>query len=379
MDKKNETAIVQTDGFGETSLAQVPATMSEVLAKRAEAEINACYIMAERHPRDWSQVRKELLESVERPGFAGLERRKVDGAAWYSIPMGKGKPVQGFSIRFAEEVIRAMHHIDANSVVIWESDLERMVEVKVVDFQTNTRHITTVVVEKTVERSFFKDDDVVLSKRVNTQGKPVYLRKATEDEVLKKQNSLISKAIRNGVLRLLPGDIQAECKDRILEIRNGRITKDPKAFQKKIADSFTKIGVSPKELIAWLGHSLSSCSPAELNDLKDLHEDIRDGKTTWADVIKSADEEPQETKAEPKPKKQESKIVDVKPVETSQESYELARKNLELYAQKRFGQKWQEALANRITGEGYAGIEEMTDSYMIAMTDDIKKELNGYE
>jgi hypothetical protein len=277
-----------TTGFGEDTTITQGGTLSEVLAARAQAEVNASYIMAERHPRNWLQVRKNLLDAVKRPGFAGLETKKSEtGEAWYAIPIRGGKPIQGFSIRFAEEVIRAMGNIDADTVVVWEGDLKRMIEVRVIDFETNVRIKSTLVIDKTVERSFLKDNEIAISQRTNTKGKIVYLRKATEDEILKKQNSAVSKTIRNGVLRLLPGDIQAACKELILDIRHGEVVEDPQAYQRQIADSFAKIGVEPQALVKWLGHDLAACSPAELADLKDMYRDIRDGTTTWAAILKA--------------------------------------------------------------------------------------------
>src|SRR5258708_6569465 len=76
-------------------------TASTVLAAQAKAQIEARYVMAERHPRDLDVVRQRMLKECRRPVFAGVAR--------YRKPIGKG--VEGPSIRFAEAAIRLMGNI----------------------------------------------------------------------------------------------------------------------------------------------------------------------------------------------------------------------------------------------------------------------------
>ena len=175
--------------------------------------------------------------------------------------------------------------------------------VEVLDLENNISIPTTIVVEKTVERKFLKKGEAAISTRINTEGKPVHLREATADEVTQAQNSLISKAMRNGILRLLPGDIQAECRDRILQIRHGDIAKDPKGFQRRVSDGFAQHGVQPSDLDKYLGHSLESSSQAELGALRDLWKELDNGATTWADVMRAVADERGETPPDEEPPK----------------------------------------------------------------------------
>jgi hypothetical protein len=279
---RTQMNVVKT-GFSENTMMQQD-NIAAVLAARAKAETEARYIIAMKFPRDWNDVRRKMLESIERPGFAGLDRQRGDGSqAWYKKPIGKG--VEGFSIRFAEEALRAMGNMDARSTIIWEDDIKRLIQVEVNDLENNISIPTVIVIEKTVERKALKPGEVALSQRVNSYGETVYLRAATEDEILQKQNSAISKAMRNGILRLLPGDIQAECKARILAIRFGDTAKDPKAFVRKVADGFAKHGIKPSDLKKHIGHEIESCSNAELYDLRKIWQAIEDGEITWADVV----------------------------------------------------------------------------------------------
>ena len=71
--------------------------------------------------------------------------------------------------------------------------------------------------------------------------------------------------------------------------------KDPAAERKRVADAFSGIGVMPRDLEAYLGHPLASTSPSEMSDLRKIFQAIRDGETTWVQVMDelAPDQEPQ--------------------------------------------------------------------------------------
>ena len=290
----NETAVatvqpgtVARQEFGASQIESTAETSTALLAAQAEAVVKARFTIALRRPRDWDDVRARLLRACERPGFAGsaTERdpKKNWGAAWYHKPVGDG--VEGFSIRFAEEALRCMGNIDVETLPIYEDERKRVLRVTVLDLESNISIPTSITVEKTVTRRFLKKGEEALRVTVNSRQETTYLVWATEDEVFSKQQNLASKAIRNGVLRLLPGDIQAECRKRILEIRQGDAAKDPDGFRRKVADGFAKLNVQPSDLKKYLGHDLAQCSPAELTDLRELWQAIEDGKTTWLEEL----------------------------------------------------------------------------------------------
>jgi hypothetical protein len=275
--------------FGAQSLVASGETAAAALAARERAMVEARFIMAMRRPRDWDDVRRKLLDACERPGFAGSATEKVWGAAWYRKPVGDG--AEGFSIRFAEEAQRAMGNIDVLPATVYEDDRKRIVTVMVLDLETNNGHTTTLTVDKTVERKKLPKGEVPLRTRTNSYGEPVYLLPATQDEVYSLQQNYVSKATRTGILRILLGDIQAECRTRILAIRHGEAAKDPGKLRRQIADGFAALNVSPSQLKEYLGHDLASCTPAELVDLRDLWEGLKEGKTTWAEVMAAVRDE----------------------------------------------------------------------------------------
>jgi len=102
-----------------------------------------------------------------------------------------------------------------------------------------------------------------------------------------KEAAAVSKAIRGMALRLLPGDILEECMDLIDETMDSDTKADPQAAIKKIADAFSAVNVSPAALVQFLGCPIEQASPADITELRRIYQAIRDGETTWRDVMAS--------------------------------------------------------------------------------------------
>lgn len=270
-----QAGVTQTEGFGTTSLTRAAETASAAIAAQAQASVQARYVMALKQPRDWDTVRIRLIKECERPGFADVAR--------YHKPIGKG--VEGPSIRFAEAALRCMTNVLPEVSVVYDDSEKRIVRVGVTDLEANVTYSTDVVVEKTVERSSVKEGQVALGKRMNSQGKMTYLVAATEDDLLNKQNALISKALRTNGLRILPGDILDECMETVLSVQADRDAKDPNAAKKKVLDGFSQLNIMPADLRTYLGHDLAQVTPAELTQLRALFAALRDGETTWTEAL----------------------------------------------------------------------------------------------
>jgi hypothetical protein len=252
-------------------------TASTVLAAQAKAMVEARYIIAMRQPRDLDLVRQKLLKECHRPGFAEVAR--------YKKPIGKG--VEGPSIRFAEAAIRILGNIDVQTPSIYDDREKRIMRVNVIDLETNTGYSSDLAIEKTVERKFPQQGDVVLRERLNKKNEKVYLIEATEDDLLNKQNALISKALRTNGLRLLPGDILEECMDQVIVTQKKTDAEDPDAAKRKIFDGFGSIGVSVDQVKEYLGHEAETITPKELSDLRALYSAVRDEETSWREVMES--------------------------------------------------------------------------------------------
>lgn len=272
-------------GFGESSVERRAETSSTALAAKAQAEVNARFIMALQRPRDLDVVRDRLLKECERPSFA--ER------AFFSVPRGNkagrltGLPgrIEGLSVRFAERAIALAGNFWQQTKSIYDDDFKRMLLVGIVDLETNAGYDRELVIDKTIERREAKDGSVVLGDRTNTSGQRVYILQATEDELLQKEGGLISKIFRTNGLRLIPPDILEDCEVQIIHTWKTKDAKDPEASRKRLLDQYAVLGVSPDELKEYIGHDGARLTPQERLELGGLHSAIRENEITWAQAL----------------------------------------------------------------------------------------------
>ncbi|MBF8177837.1 hypothetical protein [Herminiimonas contaminans] len=292
------TAIATRQDFnGSESKFAVQETASTMAAAQGKAMVEARYVMAMRQPRNWDQVRLDILTECKRPTFADNK------SVYYIKPIGQG--VEGLGIRFVESALRHMKNVLIEPVMLFEDDTKEIQRVTVTDLESNITYSTDVRVSKTVERSKPMDDGSFISMRKNSYNKAVYTVPANDDDLLNKRGALISKAMRTLGLRIIPGDIQDEAIDIIKKIRMDDAAADPAAERKRIVDAFGEIGVKATDLTTYLGHSLDTCSPAELVSLRGVYSAIRDGEATWATVMEnkaeqeSSDKKPTDKKTLP--------------------------------------------------------------------------------
>ena len=282
--------ITQRDEFGAQETAMMAETASSSAAAQAQAAVQARYVMALRRPRDWDQVRVRLLKDCQRLRFAEVAK--------YRKPVGKKKTdegkweqqfIEGPSIRFAEAAMRALTNVYPEITTVYDDDRKRIVRVAVTDLESNLTYSKDIVIEKVVERSN-ADGRILVGQRLNSWGKTTYTVVATDDELMMKENALVSKAMRQHALRIMPGDLTEEAMDRVyLTLREG-IDKNPDAYRHKIADGFAKLSITPTHLAEYLGHALGDATPQELAELGELGSSIRDGETTWRDVMDGRNE-----------------------------------------------------------------------------------------
>lgn len=250
-------------------------TAANAVAAQAAAIVQARYLVAINRPRDIDVVREKLLKECKRPGFARVAR--------YRKPIGQG--IEGPSIRFAEAAIRCMTNIVTESLTTYDDREKRILQVSVTDLEANVPYTASITIEKTVERRKTKQGDTIIRQRENTRGETVFLIEATEDEILNKQNALVSKAIRTNGLRLVPGDIVEECMWQVVETQKNEDARDPDGAKLQLFDEFGKIGVTVAQIKTYLGHEGATLTPKELVDLRGLYSAIRDGETTWRAVM----------------------------------------------------------------------------------------------
>jgi len=254
-------------------------------AAKAKAEVEARYSMAMLNRRDMDDVRARLLKDCQRPEFAK--------AARYKIP-NRG---EGFTIRFAESAMAHLGNMYVSAPCIVEDEYQRTICVTVMDLERNVTWTKDVVILKTIERKDHAGREVVRF-RQKADGGTIAIVRATDEELLTKENSLVSKASRTGIERVIPPDLKAECLLAINTTIAAKIKDDPDSERKEIADAFLKLNILPSHLKEYLETELSQVAPAELAALRELYTAIREGHTTWRDVMAAkraedgADEEP---------------------------------------------------------------------------------------
>jgi hypothetical protein len=274
------TASMLDDKTG-TALEPQNTQMAMVLAAQLQAEVQAAVIQAERSPRDWDVVREKLLRECKRKSFAKASR--------YNKPIGAG--VQGFSIRFAEAAIGAAKHIHTSTRTIWEDDEQRKILVKVWDAQEGVSYADEVTIEKTIERRSIPAGADVVRTRKNKQGDLLYIVRATEDDLLNKVNAAKSKSIRNSGLRLIPGWLQEEALNEIHATVKKADEEDPDGAKRELFDAFNTLGVKVEDLKKFIGHDATVLNPKELQTLRGLYMEIREGSTTMYEVLTALDRE----------------------------------------------------------------------------------------
>lgn len=271
----------------ESLLVSKNETAVSAAAAQAVASVQARYAMARAAPRDLDQVRIKLLKECKRPRFAEV--------ALYNKPIGQG--VVGFSIRFAEAALRCMGNVMPEVMTIFDDESKRIVRVAVTDLESNLTYTKDVTINKTVERRKVPGGMQPISQRTNSRGQTVYTIPATDDDILNKENALVSKAIRTVGLRLIPGDILDEALALIHHTSQNSAAQDPDTARKRLVDGFASIGIQPADLVAYLRHGLDKITPAEMTQLRSLYTTIRDGETTWVEVMDNAESDKPDTQA----------------------------------------------------------------------------------
>jgi hypothetical protein len=265
-----------TESFGAIERRPTVETASMVLAAQAKASVEARYIVALQRPRDMDVVRQKILKDCERPAFAKSAR--------YTKPVG-GSTVSGLNIRFVESALRHMGNVLTDPAIIFDDEEKRIVRVTVTDLETNATYSKDLLIEKTVERKQLKQGQQPLGSRLNSKGDRVYLVGATEDDMAIKEAALMSKAIRQLGLRIIPGDIQEESEQQVLTTLRDKAAKDPDAEKREIIDAFDDLGVRVEQLKKFLGFELESITPKDLVTLRGVYQAIRDGETNWREVM----------------------------------------------------------------------------------------------
>ena len=298
----NELAVVSQRGvtveekFGAVQQQQQGDTAMAAVAAREQAMVQARFIMAERHRRNWSDVRVRLLQHCDRPGFAEVAKYSKPTGNQFTNGEWVKTSAEGFSARFAEVARQEIGNLSSETTVTYEDENCRIVRATVLDLERNVSDSRDIIIQKRVEKRGKQDKKTkewsppegreVLSSRLNSYNEPTYLVRATDDEVRMRQNSEISKAQRDETTRMIPRDILDDCWEKIETTLKDPKKIDPLAARKKLIDSFATLQILPSDLVTYCGCALEKISPAQLNALRSLYTAIKDGEITFQEALR---------------------------------------------------------------------------------------------
>lgn len=295
---------VSRQEFGGSEVQSRAELAVAAVAARERAECEAAYVMAERHQRNWNTVRVRLLEHCRRPGFAAIAR--------YSKPTGKKKVngqwtetfAEGLSVRFAEIARQEMANVKSVSAAIYEDDMIRIVRTSVIDLERNTHDSRDTVIAKAQEKRGKKNSKgeweppegrEIISQRINSYGEPVFLCKATDDEIRQKQNAEVSRTQRDESLRLIPKDIRDDCEAQVIATQNDPKATDPAMARKRVFDAFATLSITPDDLQTYLNCAIDKMSPAQRQELLGLYQAIKEGEITFEEALRARYDQPPAT------------------------------------------------------------------------------------
>lgn len=276
-------------------------TATHAQSAQAVALVQARFTLARRFPRDLDDVRVALLKECKRPGFAAVAR--------YARPVGGGKVAEGPSIRFAEAAARHMGNMDAGVATLHDDADKRIVRVAAMDLETNAAFSKDLTIAKTGERRHLKSGQKPLGYRTNSFGDQVFIVRLEDSEIPVKENAEVSKVLRVLLLRLIPGWLLEECEAAIVRTLSDADAKDPDAARRALVDAFASVGVKAADLAAYLKHDLDGCSPAELVRLRAIFATIKDGETTWSEIV-AAERGGEEAQKDPKAAELQKKVAE---------------------------------------------------------------------
>jgi len=236
-------------GLKKVAPIEQDTSLQVIAEKKAEAEVQAAFVIAKKFPRDLNQAYMNIIESCKRPLLAN--------SALYAYPRG-GKMVTGASIRLAEAMIAAWGNVDCGVREISQSNGVSVAEAYAIDLQTNTR------ITKTFHVPHYRDTKQG-GKRL-TDSRDIY-------EIVANQGA---RRLRACILAIIPGDV---VESALAQCKKTQESSDIPMVDRvrKMVTVFDEIGVKVDHLEKCLGHTLDATIPTEIVNLTSIYRSIKDG------------------------------------------------------------------------------------------------------
>lgn len=250
---------------------------------RTQAEVMGAIMVAQKVPRNEAEAEQSLYRACKRSSFADT--------AEYKFPRGKKKNeqtgkwedniVSGASVALAREAKRVWGNLQSGFVIIRDTPEERHIRAFAYDVQTNVKETADACFSKLIQRK-------VATGQKDERGwdiKETQWVEPDERDLRELTNRHASIAERNCVLQLIPSDIIEEAKRICRETLQQEATKDPQAARRRLISGFDDLNVTVPMIEAYIGQPISQASPKQIADLRAIWVSIRDGNSTWSELM----------------------------------------------------------------------------------------------
>ena len=284
-------------GFSAPAVVESSRDLIAVEQSRAQHEVQAAFVIAQRFPRDEAAAFSRIMKSCDRPFLAEQ--------AMYAYPKG-GKVINGPSIRLAEVLLQNWQNCEAGIKELSQSNGVSVAEAFAIDYQTNTRISKTFHVPHTIGTKS--------GPKKLTDPRDIY-------ELVANQGA---RRMRACILSIIPGDIAEAAVERSKQtLVKG---KEPIADRiRKLVMAFDEVGVKVEHIEKRLGHKLDATIPEEIVTLGSIFKSIRDGMAGREDFFDFGKNQPSAVAAErldslinpPKKAEKEPEVINQKTGEIS--------------------------------------------------------------
>lgn len=250
---------------------------------RAQQEVQGSIIIAKKFPRNEDEASQALWRACKRSSFADR--------AEYKFPRGKKKNeetgrwedniVSGPSASIAREAMRLWGNIQAGTEIVRDTDEDRHIRSFAWDMERNSRKVAETTFRKLIQRK------VKTGKKDGRGWDETETQWVQPDErdLRELTNKHAAIAERNCILQLIPSDIIEEAIRICRETLRSEASQDPDAARRRLISGFDELNITVGMLEAYLGHPLAQSSPKEIADLRAIWVSIRDGNSTWGELM----------------------------------------------------------------------------------------------
>jgi len=268
--KKTETPVAQIVSNNSRQVSLIQANRMS----QSQTELLVRVQMAMLVKRNWTDVGAQLLVDCENPDFAHK--------AVYVLP--GDPPIRDLSIRFAEHAQRVMTNLSIDTAPENEDERTAYYRTTIVDLESNTPTSETFRVSKVTSKREVSEDEFVIEERKDARGS-LYTVEASDQELAARYGAIRSRVKRQLILSLIPADVRVACLDKCLEVTGNAAATDPQAEAKRLTHDYLAIGVEPSEIREYLGKTIQNASAAELVELRGLLTTMREGNSSWAQLL----------------------------------------------------------------------------------------------